>query len=396
MPDIGPEAAPPVASRADWPRTICTAFALLALAYACYSIWRALFDPIGIDFLSSWAAGRLVLAGQAASAYDPETHRAVELAAAPVTGYLTFPYPPPYLFVATPLGLVAWPVALGLFVAGTMALFLRAIRPVAPLPYALAHPAVLPNVLVGQNGFLLTAILLAALDRLARRPVLAGLILGGLVLKPQLALMLPVALIPAGAWRTIAAAMLSGLGLALAALIVFGPGVYRAFAAQLPFQADLVLGGGVPWHQLASPFAMFRQLGAPPALAYGLHGLLAATGAVVTWTSWRRGDAERVPILLAATMLASPYLYTYDTLALTVPLMRLRDAGRVRLAALGWLLCLMPVVSFVFPAPIFNTVPFAVLICLIALRQPARPRAAAAAAPEDPSLPVAGSAPTAQ
>src|SRR5262249_912309 len=35
--------------------------------------------PVPVDFLSFWAAGRLALAGHAASAYDWVAHRAVEL-----------------------------------------------------------------------------------------------------------------------------------------------------------------------------------------------------------------------------------------------------------------------------------------------------------------------------
>jgi hypothetical protein len=359
--------------RADWPRTVAIAFATLACFYAVYSVWRAAFDPIGVDLVSSWAAGRLVWDGASASAYDMAVHRAVERQAGPLGGLLPFPYPPPYLFVAAPLGLLPFWAALAGWIAATAGLYLVVMRRRVALPYSLAHPAALPNVLVGQNGFLVTAIIVGGVDLLGRAPVRAGLVLGCLVLKPQMALMLPVALLAAGQWRTIAVAAATATALCGAAALVFGPDIHRAFLAQLPEQAALVLGGGVPWHQLASPFALLRGLAVPQAPALGLHAVAALAGAVVTWICWRRSHPQRVPVLFAATLLASPYLYSYDTLPLVVPIVTLLAGGRTGLAAAAWLLCLLPVASFAVPLPIPNTTPVAVAICLYGLLAPRGP-----------------------
>lgn len=356
--------------RRDWPRSVATGFAILALCYGAYSIWRAAFDPIGIDLVSSWAAGRLVWAGASASAYDLAAHRAAEHAAAPLGGLLPFPYPPPYLFVAAPIGLVRFWIALAGWLAATAALYLVVVRSRVPFPYALAQPAALPNMLVGQNGFLMTAILVGGVGLLERAPVRAGLVLGCLVLKPQLGLLLPVALVAGGHWRTLAAGAGAALLLCGAAALAFGPEVWPAFVAQLPEQAELVLGGQVPWHQLASPFAMLRAIAVPEALAFAVQGAAAVAAALVTWRCWSRDHPHRVPVLLAATMLGSPYLYSYDTMALVVPIATLLATGRTRLAGAAWLLCLIPVASFLVPDPIANTTPLAVLLCLAGLLSP--------------------------
>ena len=50
----------------------------------------------------------------------------------------------------------------------------RRFRRVAPLPYSLAHPSVLTNMLIGQNGFLTSAIFVTGANLLDKRPFLAG------------------------------------------------------------------------------------------------------------------------------------------------------------------------------------------------------------------------------
>ena len=71
---------------------------------------------------------------------------------------------------------------------------------------ALAFPSVLINVGHGQNGFLTAALLGGALVVLDRRPLVAGILLGLLVYKPQYGLMLPIVLAVSGRWRCFAAA----------------------------------------------------------------------------------------------------------------------------------------------------------------------------------------------
>jgi hypothetical protein len=70
----------------------------------------------------------------------------------------------------------------------------------------MAAPAVMINLVSGQNGAFSAAILAGGLMLLDRRPVLAGLLLGLLCYKPQLAVLVQVALVASGRWRTAFAA----------------------------------------------------------------------------------------------------------------------------------------------------------------------------------------------
>ena len=73
----------------------------------------------------------------------------------------------------------------------------------------LAFPAFLVNAGHGQNGFLSAALIGGGALCSTSAPLLAGLCLGALVYKPQLAVMIPIALIAARRWTTLAAAAAS-------------------------------------------------------------------------------------------------------------------------------------------------------------------------------------------
>ena len=105
------------------------------------------------------------------------------------------------------LALAVWQaVTLGLYLL-TIGAILKHSRPAAygrsdkPRPttwlwllLALAFPAVLINIGHGQNGFLTAALLGGALVVLDRRPLVAGILFGLLVYKPQYGLMIPLVL----------------------------------------------------------------------------------------------------------------------------------------------------------------------------------------------------------
>src|ERR1700760_1805393 len=113
-------------------------YSLILLAfYAIAAIcWIALSDglidrngkPIGTDFSSFYAAGRMALEGHAEAVYDMAAHYAPEQqifgAATPYYGWL---YPPIFLLVAVPLALLPYAAALIVWQAASFALYLAVI-----------------------------------------------------------------------------------------------------------------------------------------------------------------------------------------------------------------------------------------------------------------------------
>ncbi len=353
-----------------WHRMSAIAIAIL-IATCMVVVWAQNFrEPNFTDYLSFWAAGHLALIGDPQAVYDIAAHRAAEFDIVRFKGVLPFPYPPPFLLMVMPFSLAPYHWGFAAWVLATGSLYALAARRVAPLPYALSHPAALTNGLLGQNGFLVTAIFTTGASMLSRRPLLAGAILGALVIKPHLALLLPVAVIASRQWRAVAGATLSSAGLMLVALVLLGWPAFQSFLAILPAYGEMMAQSEIPWHRLASPFAFARYLGIAQPAALAIHALIAVAAAALTWVAWRQDWREKVAVLAAATMLIPPYLHTYDSLLLIVPLgFWVSEEWRPWLFAIVWLLCAIAVsnVLQLYYGP--NTVPIAAILSLYALAE---------------------------
>jgi alpha-1,2-mannosyltransferase len=301
-----------------WLRTVATALSILFFIYVGWSVWINYSDPPGVDFVSFWAAGRLAVQAHPTAAYDIPLHRLLERSVGPMTGLMPFPYPPPFLLFVIPFGMLPFVPAMAAWVVATALLYFVAFRRIAPWPYTFAHPAAFSNALVGQNGMLTSAIFAGGFTLLDRCPLLAGGLLGLLVIKPQLAFLFPVALVAGRCWRTLAGAAMSASVLLLTAWLVFGQQTYRAFFELAPRQAGL-MNGSIPWPKIASVFGDLRTVGIPIVPALIVHTAIAAAAAAVTWVAWRRDLPTRVPIVAAASLLISPYLFNHDALLMMIP-----------------------------------------------------------------------------
>src|SRR5258708_1533102 len=134
---------------------------------------------------------------------------------------------------------------------------------------AAAFPAVFVNIGHGQNGFLTAALLGGALHWLDRRPWLAGLLIGCLAYKPQFGVLIPIALLAGGRWRTIGAAMVTVAALVAISFVTLGGGVWHAFADSMNFTQTVVLEqGDTGWEKIQSVFSAARMWGAGAHLAY--------------------------------------------------------------------------------------------------------------------------------
>lgn len=347
----------------------------LALVFLLYvaSGWYFNFymRPAYTDYLSFWGAGRLIIQGESAAAYDIHRHSAAISEIMPVKGILAFPYPPPFLFFVLPFSLLYYRFAFPAWVLTTLLVYLLGTRRIAPMSTALAQPALLITGFYGQTSFLLTGIFLGGAERLNRRPFFAGAILGLLVVKPHLALLLPVALIAARAWLAIAGALVSGGGLLLAGLLAFGWDAYLGFFGMSAVYADMVAEGRWPWRMLISPFAFLRYFEVVAPVALFVHIAIAVGAAALTGIAWSREWNERIGILAAASLLIPPYLLSYDSLLMVASIALLASRNRsIVTAGAIWLLCLSPVLQHfrLYSGP--NLVPVAAMTALLILAAP--------------------------
>ncbi len=367
-----------------------SAFSLVARAFATIvviSIAVAAYvyqsQRPGVDFVSFWAAGRLMLAGTAPLAYDIVAHRAIELTMVNLGGLMPFPYPPPFLLLTGTFAFLPFWIAYLPWIIGTIALYLFATRPFVAPRFALAHPGALVNAIIGQTGFLTSAIFLGGATLVAKRPVLGGAIIGMLVIKPQLAVLFPVALLGSRNWRAIAAAAASAIALLALAAALLGIETYVAFLSMAQQQGAFLSTREWDWGEQASVFAVFRYFGTGRELAFAVQGVFALAAAALTWRAWASGHPHRAAILAASALFVPPYLFAYDSLILVLPLaVLLKDRDRPWLPAIAWLLLLVPLFGYVglYEGP--NTIPLAAALCLwglLTLRQAAiQPQVASA------------------
>jgi hypothetical protein len=356
--------------RFRWQWAAASGFAILVVLCAIWGIWLGHAQPGPVDFLSFWAAGRLALHGKAAMAYSLVWHKLMEQTAAPIKGLLPFPYPPPFLLFVTPFAVFPYWTGFTLWLAVTGTLYVVTVRKFAPLPYPLAHPAVTVNSWIGQNGFLTCGIFAAGLTVLGASPFAGGAIFGLLIIKPQLAVLVPIAFVASRQWWAIVGSALSAVLLLAIAYALFGLQSYQAFFSLLPQQATAISNGLVPWNELASVFSLCRFLGIPKQYSFALQALAALGAAAATWRAWALRLEGRGPTLAAATLLVPPYLLTYDSLLLVIPMgWLIRNQRHPAAVVLVWILCLLPIVSYsgAYKGP--NTIPVAAIICVWLLQR---------------------------
>jgi len=290
---------------------------------------------IAIDFLATWAAGHLALAGRAAAAYDLPTFRQEQLlAVVKVAGDYPWAYPPTYFLLAAPWALLSYTWSAIAWISATFAAYLAAIRAIVPRWFAVAAGAASPFVLwsafTGQNGFLTAALIGGVLALLDRRPVVAGILLGLLTLKPQLGIVFPILLLLTGRWRVIAAATATALGIAALSYLLFGVEAWRSFFTAIAVQNDLVLvQGSVAFTKQQSVNALVRVLGGGGFLAWTLHITAAVAAIGFTAWMWLRPVDYRLKAAAAgaAVLTTTPYLFLYDLPILSVPVVFLMSAG---------------------------------------------------------------------
>ena len=307
-------------------------FYTVCLAYMYWlGVWLVNAEgvPTYHDFTNIWVASTQAVHGRAAQVYDQAVQAKAQevLVGAGRAIFSTWPYPPSYLVILAPLGMLpyltaflAWQLVTLLGCVVAVYLIVRRREAIA---LVLASPFTVCNILTGQSGFLTATLLGVSLSQLERRRVLAGLFIGCLTYKPQLGMLLPLALAAANQWRAFASASVAALILAAASIIAFGTGIWTAFPQELIAQANgsLFADSQVQWGYLQTVYGLVRYLNGGPTLAWLAQGATTSVATVSVWFIWR----SRTPYVLkaatlsAATLIATPYAFDYDLAAIAIP-----------------------------------------------------------------------------
>lgn len=322
----------------------------LALAICRGTGW--LIPPVphfSTEFLSFYAAGRLVVAGHAALVYAPgipahayiaswhvpPAHQAMERALShdPQVMYFSFFYPPVYWLLCAPLALLPYYWAYLLWVGLTGALLWFCLRQMAGgwlrVWPALAYLAITENAAVGENAFLSTALVGFGLLNLEKRPILAGACFGALCYKPNF--VLPVILLLAGRHlATLVSAAITGTALCLLAAILFGWRNWLSyFLITVPHAQFLFTHRGFSYGLQVTPGSAVRLLGGGGALASLVQGGTILFAAYCIYATRRASFNVKAAMFAASFPMLLTVMLSYDlTLSGLAILYMLRETDR--------------------------------------------------------------------
>lgn len=290
------------------------------------------FNALGADWVIFLAAARAFFTGDLAHIYNQAW--ITEATNGQFASWLSvpepfplFPYPPLYLLLMLPFAKlpVGWSLLLSqLLQFLALAWALRKLAPGKPYLFfligAFLCPAASNNVLAGSNAVLVTALIVGGLSLVEAKPLVAGILMGVVIFKPQYFALLPLAMIAAGQMRALAGMAVSIAVLTLLSAALFGPSLWLDWM-NVYLHPQQVAGvnateWGHSWDDSVS--TCVSLLGAPHWLATVAQGVAGVVAVGVTWRAFRKHHPMRLPILLCAALLASPHVSNYDLLFLGV------------------------------------------------------------------------------
>ena len=328
---------------------------------------------VGRDFVNSWAGGQLAVQGRAAEIYSANYMPMVrELLGRPL-GAHNFSYPPTLLLFVWPLAILAYLPALLLWTVATGAAFLFAARPYLdraglPLWIAALLPACLVNLWAGHHGFVLAALWLAAFACLPSRPILAGLLVALLTLKPHMGVLIPLVLLVRGEWRAFATAAAGTAAMIAASILVFG---LQAWANYFGWTAGLQASflakqQAFFFYLMPTPYVSVwvatkaALLAVAAQVAFAVAALLVVVRAARSAMPW----PELGLLTATATFLVLPYAFGYDmaVVGLGAAILLFRRGERP-----GWLGRGLALIAFAAPILVFAANYFLVPLLPLAL-----------------------------
>lgn len=297
--------------------------------------------PWYTDFTHTYAASLLIQQLPAEYLYDDQTFmKAMYLAAEAAFGpglswgqssainFAPWMYPPTFILVIAPLAYLPYLLAYLGWIAVTAVPYLAAMRSIlntsSAWPFALALPTTYSNLMYGQTGLLSAGMIGLGLVLLRQRPWLAGVLIGLASVKPHLGLLIPLALMAGGYWRTFASATATVLFMIAASMLVYGMEPWYATLGSIDFYLEGFKVGGYNLYTMTSVLSAVRIAGGSIEAMWAAQNVsLALMAALVAWIWWQGRNLPHAlglqyAILCFATPLAIPMVYVYD-LAILAP-----------------------------------------------------------------------------
>jgi hypothetical protein len=296
----------------------------------------------GTDFLHFYTLGSLALDHRGDDLYSVRAQSAVAAQRVPAAaGIVYLPlYPPQVSLFFAPFARLSYTVALIFWLAFSSLVYglcCYAIWRACPklrshgltvLILGLALPAFWHLIAWGQTSALALAFFTLAFIALrAEHQVLAGLALGCLIFKPQLAIAAAIVFVVTLHWKIIAGAILSAAAQLIGGWLYYGPSPLRAWMRTLLNAPNLLPMLEPRLYQTHSLRTFWTMLIPWPSVSLALYLITALLVSAMTIAFWR----SRLPLsirysaLLFATVLLAPHLTVYDLVLLAPAFLLVSD-----------------------------------------------------------------------
>jgi len=280
----------------------------------------------GRDFPAFWTAARLIVESSASVIYDPTIFIAELQKTFGDSMVMLWPYPPTESLFLWPLGFMTYKTAYIIFAVISVITLVFACKTSRHnfflyISACIFTPLVTFSLYMGQNGLLTSALLIAGIRLSPTRPFLAGLLFGMMIIKPQLAAMVPIYLIATHNWKAIAATSLSAGTLIITTLLVFNTHIWTVYFSALLFYSHY--GVGEIFHiGMPTVYMLVLLLTKNVAAAWALQIGLSIAIAFASFHAFKksRDQLMHFVIFAAGIALLTPYIYIYDLPILAVAL----------------------------------------------------------------------------
>jgi hypothetical protein len=311
---------------------------------------------IGTEFRMFWTGSYMALHGELSDIYNNTKFEAMEKRLTGTEKGHVWLYPPPFLLMVLPLSLLPFLPSLAIWLAVTLSCYLLILRRICPQPYVILwmvfFPSSVSNFLVGHNGFLSGTLLGGGLLFMNSSPILAGILLGLFFYKPQLGILIPLALLAGRRWNILGITAISGAAIGIASALIFGPDTWLEFWRNLPIAAKLTDDPWF-WDRMPTIYAAARAAGNGTLIAWTLQGVMmlgVMAGVYWVWSGNARA-ASRASILVLGILLFTRYAFIYDYTIMAIPLAWLWQEGQTT----GWLPLEKPLLLYAWVMPAISS-----------------------------------------
>lgn len=324
----------------------------LLLALCLWTIYAVDMSPPGLidrnglvkgtDFLHFYTLGNLALHGRGGLLYDMKaqaelTH--VFVANAPNSLYVALYGPQMSLFFA-PFARLSYGWALTAWLALNLLIYAFCCYAVwkkcsslhgyrwTVIILAVAFPGLFHLFTWGQtSGLALLCFTLAFLALENDHPLLAGLAIGSLILKPQLGLAAAVVFVFTRQWKVVAGALMAAALQLAVAWMHYGGGIMQSYWHTLTHVEEVLPLLEPRLYQTHSLRSFWSLLLPWPRVAFALYAICALAVLLFTVRVWKSASplSLRYSGLLLATVLISPHLTVYDLIILAPAFLLLGD-----------------------------------------------------------------------